>query len=676
MRRDIEGLRAISIIAVVIYHFLPEILPGGYIGVDVFFVISGYLVTQSLLQLSTRNDSLLRIIRHFYARRARRLLPHALLVIVVCILTGLTFFSDFALKRMGSDVFWTAIYSINWLYVLRAVDYLQWDDAKQGALLHFWSLAVEEQFYLFWPVALCFALGGRKSQPEEHPRGTALRWTLGLATLSLAYCVWLSRNHLTMAFFSSPARAWELLAGALVALEQPRAGSLPARYQQAGRLLASAVLLACLVGFNDETRHPGWLTAIPVAACCVLVRPGVGTPESAAARWLTWSPLPEIGQRSYAIYLWHWPALTFGKVLWPQGGSLVGLLALAATFVLAEAGYRWVERPARFKWWLAATPGQLLIAAVLLSATTAGVGFGLRALASTGGRELLTLHSSQHVRAARLPTPQQVAADLPSIYANGCHLALEAVAPKDGCTAGHVDGVRLTVLFGDSHAAQWFPALDEIARQRGERLLAMTKSSCPSADVGVWNGVARSAYTQCETWRKEVMARLRTVGAARVVLSNLIEEPIVVVDRDTGRLLKGREAAAAWRQGLERTIQQLRALGLEVVVVRDTPRPRPDVQDCLYAAADAAKCELTRAEALSAPALDVAAARASGAEVWDFSDQICPAGRCPVLVPGEQPEVVYRDSNHLTATYVRRLVPEMQRRWGATGTGRATASGS
>ena len=155
LRRDIEGLRAISIIAVVIYHFLPEILPGGYIGVDVFFVISGYLVTQSLL-------------------------PHALLVIVVCILTGLTFFSDFALKRMGSDVFWTAIYSINWLYVLRAVDYLQWDDAKQGALLHFWSLAVEEQFYLFWPVALCFALGvasrSRKSIREVPHCAGRLAW--------------------------------------------------------------------------------------------------------------------------------------------------------------------------------------------------------------------------------------------------------------------------------------------------------------------------------------------------------------------------------------------------------------------------------------------------------------------------------------------------------------------
>lgn len=661
LRRDIEGLRALSIISVVAYHFRPDWLSGGYLGVDVFFVISGYLITGNLLVIFARHQRLGDALQVFYSRRVRRLLPHALLVMLVTSTVGLALFSDFSLKRLGSDVFWSALYSTNWLYILRAADYLQWDDSKQGVLLHFWSLAIEEQFYLTWPIILFMLLRLRFRQFAEQGRGWVLTVTGALVVLSIAYCAWMARAHLTTAYFSTPARVWELLAGAAVALMPPTSRESPGATWRLVRPLALLLLLASMLGFDDETRHPGLLTVIPVLASAVLVHP-LGA-EARHRSWYSIGPLTGVGQRSYAIYLWHWPVLSVCRTLWPSGHGGTLLAAFVMTILLAEAGFRWVECPARWQWRISAKPRRVLVSALLATLLTAAVGFGLRALASTGARELLSLNSNTGTLASRLPTPQRIAADLPHIYENGCHVPLEAVSPKPGCIFGDLDGAVTVALFGDSHAAQWFPALDEVARSKGVRLLTMTKSGCPSVDISVWNGAARSPYTQCDEWRERAIEQLREAGVRRVILSNLFDETVVVADRDTGRRLKGREALQRWRSGLEHIIRRLQAQGMVVVLLRDTPQPRPDVQECLYAAAEPAKCELTRSEALGDSSADAEVARSTGATYWDLTDSICPAGRCPVVLPSLGWTVVYRDSNHLTASYVRSLAPELSRRW-------------
>lgn len=661
---DIEGLRAVSILLVVIYHYFPSAIGGGYVGVDVFFVISGYLITHSLVGQVSKSASLRPWLLQFWGRRARRLLPNALLVLLVVAALGFTSLSDYAVKKLGSDVLSSAAYSVNWLFILRSVDYLQWDEAGNSVLLNFWSLAVEEQFYLVWPLLLYVALG-KAARNEGVAQGLdrARQLTLLVLCLSFGYCIWLGSRHLTVAFFSLPSRAWELLVGAALALWLLRSAS-PFRLAAVTNL-ASWCGFAAIAGsgllFSDDTLHPGFLTLIPVGGAVLMIWSSATHGVPASLAWLRSRPFMILGKRSYSIYLWHWPVLILGKMLWP-GVSGAGLLALLAlSLLVAEVAYRWVELPARFRWRLAMSPAHVVVTAVMCSVSVATVGFALRVSGATSGREVLGLRSP--VRGGlRLPDLKQVHADIPAVYKVGCHLALEAVEHPD-CVFGDPHGRASVVLFGDSHAAQWFPALDQVARSRGVRLHSFTKSGCPSADVAVWNQAAKGLYRQCGEWRERIFQRIEQLHPEVVIVSNLVEDATVLVDERYGRV-RGREAAKTFTEGLVRTIEQLQSHGARVVVLRDTPRPRPDILDCLYVATDPKSCALTRVEATRGPLLDLEAAARTSAVVWDITDSICTSSACPV-VWGHPLGVVYRDSNHLAASYVAgQLAVEVDRRWG------------
>lgn len=667
-RPDIEGLRAVSVVLVVAYHYLPEVVPGGYIGVDVFFVISGYLITQSLADHSAKSLSLGPWLLDFWARRARRLLPNALLVMVAASLVGLVGLSDFSIKRLGSDVFWSATYSVNWLFIVRAIDYLQWDDNRNSVLLNYWSLAIEEQFYLVWPGILYLALRTRWKLAASRWSGAA-HVCMGLLLMSLAYCLWLSTTQLTLAFFSSPSRAWELLCGAWLALmaREHAASDAPQTPQRVVAVAGLLVIPACGFLFSDDTVHPGIATLLPVLATCAVIWFARGMADSRAMALLTCRPMQYLGSRSYSIYLWHWPVMVLGTPLLPAGLAGKSVLLLALSWGFAEAAYRWLEMPARFRWGRGLSARRVAAMAAIASLVVAAIGLALRAVGSDGLRESMGLLAGP-AASRLLPPLRQVSGDLPAIYASGCHLAIEVIAHPD-CLHGDPQGTETAVLFGDSHAAQWFPALDMVARGRSARLHAWTKSGCPSADVSVWNSAARGAYRQCDAWRDGIFERIERLRPRVVVVSNLIDDATVLVDPQ-GRPLRGAAAAAAFEEGLARTVSRLRKSGALVVMLRDTPRPRPDILDCLYSGAAPSQCELSRALATASPPLDVIAAGRAGAVLWDLTEAICPQGICPV-VRQDPPQVVYRDSNHLTANFVTRLAPELATRWDQLPRGRA-----
>jgi peptidoglycan/LPS O-acetylase OafA/YrhL len=653
VRTDIEGLRAIAVLLVIAYHFFPASVPGGYVGVDVFFVVSGYLITRTLVRARESAGSPGAWLLAFWARRARRLLPHALLVFALVGATGLALYSRFSLERLGADVAWSALLSANWLFALRSVDYLAWDDSQRSALLHVWSLAIEEQFYLVWPVLLWFLLGLR----EPRARAAAA-WLV--AGASLAWCMSSSRNSLTHAFFSTPARAWELLAGAALALHGSRPPArVPDRMPAAGLAVGGLVVIAAAaLMFDDDTLHPGWPTVAPVLGTIMVIT--AGERPGAPPRWLVHPAMLALGSRSYALYLWHWPVLVFGSgfafAREPLGAASLLLVAAA----MAEAGYRGLECPARFAWARAWSAPRVLAVGLGAAASVASCGVLLRAYGAgdLGGSSAPGM-AQRAAPGGALPPLAVVRSDLPEVYRNGCHLGVEDVVSPD-CASGAVGAAEAVVLFGDSHAAQWHSALARVAAGRGFALHTWTKSNCPSADVPVWNAATRTAYRQCDAWREATLARIEALKPRMVILSNLVEATPSLVQPDGSRVRRRGDAGETWAAGLERVIARLQAAGALVVVIRDVPRPRPDVLDCIYATADHVRCERPFAEASAA--WDVIAAQRRGAVVWDLHAELCPQERC-VVVRDDTRRPVYRDHNHLTDSEARRHANTLDARW-------------
>jgi peptidoglycan/LPS O-acetylase OafA/YrhL len=569
-------------------------------------------------------------------------------VLVATGLAGVALYSEFSLKRLGSDIVWSSVFSTNWLFVLRSIDYLAWDETQKSALLHYWSLAVEEQFYLLWPLTLLALL--RLRDPRHRP------WAIGLlAAASLAWCVVQSSNNQTSAFFATPARAWELLVGAWLAVV-----GLPhfTRFAAAGAAVGVLLIGVAALAFSDDTRHPGLITLVPVLGCALVI--ACGSASRFATRVLGHAAMQAVGARSYSIYLWHLPVLQLGAS-WTHGQPAVtGLALLLFALATAEIAYRFVERPARFGWVRHWSARRVLGVALLAAALVAAFGLALRAFGANDMRELLGFTPA--VRAAsQLPPLARVRADLPEVYRAGCHLGVDSLASPP-CEYGRVGASESVVLFGDSHAAQWFSAIDAVAASYGLALFSWTKSSCPSAGVAVWNAVAKSAYRQCDAWREATLTRIEALRPRWVILSNLIEASPLLVDPRGAGPMRGRDVAQAWSEGFEQLVRRLQLAGIGVIVIRDVPRPRPDVLDCIYAAPDPRRCELSLGEATTIPPIDAAVARRTGAVLWDLSGELCPEGRCTV-VRADTRQPVYRDFNHLTDTEVRRLVPAMAARW-------------
>lgn len=663
-RPDIEGLRALSIALVVGYHYAGTWVPGGYLGVDVFFVVSGYLITLTLLGLQESHGPTGAALLAFWARRARRLLPNAFLAMLTVCGVGALWLPDAGRSGLGDEVAWAAGYAINWLFVERAADYLRWGETDKSALLNYWSLAVEEQFYLVWPGVLLACLGaGRLSGRRLR---AALAVTIVLCLVSLGATIVVAESTRTLAFFSSPLRAWELLAGAALALhvrtERPRHPAL-VRVAPALAWMAAAALVASAFVFDHETPHPGVVTLVPVGATLVLIAAMGVAPSASVARSLGSGVAQVLGARSYSIYLWHWPVWVLGSSLWPQTGVATrALVLLALALLLAEAAYRWVESPARWRWATGARDGVVIACALLASVALVATGLALGQWARERGA---SAPAGALDRPTGLPPLARTMADLPVVYENGCHLGIEPEAPAPGCRLGGSPKGPAVVLLGDSHAAQWLPPLLEVASGRGVALWAWTKSSCPFADVTIWNGEARAPYRQCDRWRQAVLAELAGLGPTTIFVSNLMDDATVLVERDSGALLRGQAAAAAFDAGLARALRQLREAGHRVVVIRDTPRARPDVLGCLYSHADARACERRRHEALPAVARDLVIAGALGLTVWDFTDRICGPRTCPVLMDRER-RSVYRDPTHLSATFAATLAPALEAQWKAT----------
>ena len=666
-RPDIEGLRAVAVTLVVLSHSGIRLFGGGYVGVDVFFVISGFLITTLLVKELTRRGTI--SLSGFYARRAVRLLPVSTVVLVTTLVAAWIWMPVTRFHSIAQDALYSTFYGINWRLAAEGTDYLN-ATAAPSPLQHLWSLAVEEQFYLVWPLLLLAVRSGRRA-----------RIALGaLVVISLGLSVQQTGTSAPWAYFGSHTRAWELGIGALVAVGAGALARTPKGFAAALTWGGLAAVIVAAVVFDDRTTFPGYAALLPVLGTAAVIAGGTSAAGWGAASLLGTGPFQQIGKLSYGWYLWHWPFLMiWPAALLPKPTTTLNLAFAGAALVLAFVTYHLIENPVRTRPWLRARARRGLALGVILSASAAVLSLvwgqftpplpiGAAAAdtiaevaAAPDPQARLTELIGASIGKERMPlnmTPRldEAGVDTPRIYADQCHLNYEQSLQDRPCVYGDPAGTRTVYLIGDSHAAHWFPAVDKAAQQHHWRLVALTKAACQLPAVLTYNTALKRAYTECTRWREQILTRILADKPDLVVMASNDLDNGGMIDAD-GKPIShtGNDDDPIWVRGWQTTWTRL--TGIPLVLLQDTPWPLGVAPEC--AAKNATRlqvCARTPKQALAEPnrrALVAAAATSAGIRVVDPTPWFCTT-KCPIVIGNV---LVYKDKSHLTVAYAEALTP-------------------
>ncbi len=644
-RPDIEGLRALAVAGVIAFHFGFTGLPGGFTGVDIFFVISGYLITKHLLAEITETGRL--DLWRFYARRARRLLPASLFVILATLVAGAFILSPEEQSLYSRGAMFASAYMINFWLIRWSFDYFA-TDAASNPFVHFWSLSVEEQFYLAWPALLVLAAWLRPGK-----RGAIL--VIGLAGLvSFAVCAWLTTVSQPWAFYFSPLRAWEFAAGGLASMVPQHFWQNRSRLAAPLAWLGLALIAGAYLSFSEEAPFPGFMALVPVAGAVLLLLAGSAhaqkgqSAEKSPSAALALPPLQWVGKLSYSLYLWHWPVIVYASMMWPELSPLGRLGCLALTLALSVFTYHVIENPIRRNGWLMASAARALVPAVLLTGTGIAAAYANARLAV---HDLDPAQRSIAVSAARPSTAR----------AAGCILSFETVTPK-ACVFGNKDAGRSIALFGDSHADHWSTPLIEAAQRNDTKVVTWLKSGCRASRLTVWATKLKRNYTECDQWRAQ---SIRQIIAARPNLVVISEIALVSLDKMSAGMQAPESQEAAGRAGLHATLTAFSQAGLKVAVIRDVPFNDDHVDTCvaraLWRGQRPSLCDQKRTDAAN----DASAAierdivhTVPGASYIDMTSQFCDAKTCHVFINGK---IAYRDQHHLATPFAETLEPAVEK---------------
>lgn len=676
-RGDIQGLRAIAVGVVVIYHFWPKALPGGFIGVDVFFVISGFLITTHLLKRPPQN---IRDVAQFWMRRVKRLLPASFLVILagllgVWLLAPITLWQDWGFQAIAAT-----FYFQNWYLSTSKVDYLAEADAP-SPFQHFWSLSVEEQFYLIWPIligALLFAalrFGWKR-------RNAAL---LGMGTifaLSLGFSIYATATDAGAAYFSTFTRAWEFAAGALVAALGQRAYAAKKDLTSlAGAWIGLAALIFSALAFAGEMPFPGYIALVPVLGTALILlshsthrySPGILL-ENRVMRFL--------GDNSYAIYLWHWPILILAPYTVAEFGVAAQIGALVLTLLLSVLTQKLVE--VRFRKFIEVS--KLLTAPRFLLAGSATLALAAGSFYAMSGN---IMEESKDVTASIKRVNAQVGADCfgsnglsdacveakgipegykqlapapivakedkPDVYADDCFAEqADNYAKRPVCTYG--EGKIKVAIVGNSHAGQWVPAVKSIAEKRGWKLDAYLISRC--AVMGELQSFGEKASSEaCAEYANWTTEQIEKNDYDLVISSS--RQSLTIEGED----MAGSEAPA--QRGFEKTLRAWKDTGAQVAVIKDTPFPGSTVDnlpDCVAQnEQELSKCSGSAEEWIPVdPQFDAVKSLADPRIVSvSMNDKFCREETCYGVIGGV---VGYWDHSHISKTMAEDLAKPLDSR--------------
>ena len=589
---QIQGLRALAALLVTIFH--ARLVPGGFIGVDIFYVISGYLITGLILREIEQTGSL--DLNAFYQRRIKRLLPTSVFVLFITAIVGMFVLPAITRDALGRDLFAAAAYISNYLFAWWQNDY-QNLNATPSPFIHYWSLAVEEQFYVVWPILLLLlARYGRR----------AIFWGISITTvLSLLLSVYQTQTSPIWAFYSLPTRAWELGVGALLLFVPNKVW----RNRFIPWLGVIGIAIATF-NFDENTAFPGVNAVLPVFATALLIgsisiwpRAFNDLSNNRISQWL--------GSISYPLYLWHWPALVLpSSALGRPLRIRERLFCILLTVVLAHLTSKFIEQPIRHKK-IAGKKVYLFFVATTITSLVAGL------IISASSSSMISVKGTNY-KFNLIDVMEK-----PAVYGDDCHVNYGET--KSGyCTYGDKKSDRTLVLYGDSHAAQWFPTLEALAREKGFELISLTKSACssvdsPRPDQGAFKN------SDCEKWRENSIKRIQKIKPAAVIVSSFqyFTPPSGYPNKTQW-----------WIDGQRRLLADLQGSSRNLIYISDTPRPLRDIPNCL-ASRDSHTCDSTE----KTPNLII-----NGFKQIDPTPWLC-TSFCPAIQDGY---VVYRDGSHIS----------------------------
>lgn len=633
-RPEIQGLRGIAALLVASYHIWFGRVSGG---VDIFFVVSGFLITHSLLNQRARNGRVEpgRFLRDLYARLG----PPALLVVVLTAIGSELFLPradwPFNIREAVSAAFFVN----NWHLALNAVSYLD-RSSDPRPFQHFWALSVQWQFYFLW--AAIFVLIHRLRPDQFRKTLAASIGTLFL--VSFVYSVYLTAHNQPLAYFNTATRVWEFAAGGLLALLQPQASSASRTGVVLG-WLGLVTIVACGAVLPVSSSFPGYAALVPVIAAVLILSFGSSEHPASVRRLLSWQPLAAFGRISYPFYLWHWPIL----VLWlsytmeAHASLRDGLVILIAALALSLATHLLMQ----VTWTRSWRPLSGRVAATLTGLTVIYC-MGWRAEVSDAkSMELASAPppTSTHPGAlaighppkpyAPVPGPFAVRNDFPAAYADGCDQTTTGTEVIT-CVYGDPQGKVTIAAIGNSHITHWLPALDPAGKERGWRIVIITKDDC---QLGRQAGEAPDdTERSCDQWNDRLVDVVRDLAPDYIF--------VAATRREGNRELFPTEYRMAWRRLVP---DQSR-----IIAVRGTPRFPFDVPDCVdLHGQDSPRCSIPLSTGMGEASLDLrAAVEQTGASFVDLTRYFCDERRC---FPAAGNVLIYRDHNHLTATYARTM---------------------
>ncbi|WP_338751914.1 acyltransferase family protein [Janibacter alittae] len=679
LRKDIQGLRALAVALVVLFHLWPGTVSGGYVGVDVFLVISGYLITTHLLKKPPRTGHDLWA---FWARRLRRLLPAALTVLAATAVATRLVAPSTAWEEISRQIIASTLYVQNWSLASSSVNYMD-AGAMASPVQHFWSLSVEEQFYLVWPL-LVFGVTwvavrlGQRSLGAHAVRGTdderrmRLTRTMIAAVVlsSFAFSVWFTAVQPAAAYFVTPTRMWELAMGGLIATVASMGSRRPGG--ATGAVVAwvgIAAILAAASLYTSATPFPGAAAVLPVLGAGAVIIADTDHRLSPTAL-LKNGPVQWLGDVSYSVYLWHWPLIAL--VPYVSGGDL-GILdksaILAATLVLAGASKVHIEdrfrfatshAPVRYSYQFSAVG---MIAVVLLASlqwTETGVRkeAAKEELAAVEHEETPCLGAAALAKGADscdvdadaeiVPSPELAKNDKADIDEKKC-FPQGSYDQRLSCSFG--SGETRIALVGNSHARHWLPALRELGKERGWTIDTYLISRCTATDAKQ-EFDTDTMTSDCHDWGQWALDE--TKGDAY---------DLVITSERQSAAIEGYSKADSGPpavKGYESYLRTWADAGTDVLAIKDPTHPGIDVPECVAENPDdVQECSGSPEDWKIQPDPLIEAVQnvdREGVDHVTFDDLVCDSDRCRGVTGGV---ITYYDSSHLSATYVRTMAPYM-----------------